>query len=271
MTDIQAEDFRHLDSAQDPQAVLTYLDTLGGLAAARAYKRQSFEMLEVGPGQTVLDVGCGTGDDARSIADLVGPRGRVVAVDRSEAAIAEAIKRSAGSTARIEFRQGDALELEFPSDEFDGVRADRVLQHLEDPARALDELIRVTRPGGKVVVFEPDWDTLLIDSPDREVTRQIVRCNADAVANGRIGRQLRALFVKAGLAPVDVCGIGAVLTSFTLANQLLFLTRGTQQAVDAKRISAAQAADWLDQLRGADGAGTFFASVTGFIVAGGKP
>lgn len=272
MSDFGCEDFRDLDKADDPQAGLQRLDTVGGLAPAKDYKSQTFEMLEVRPGQTILDVGCGTGDDARALGALVGARGRVIGVDNSEAAIAEAMRRSEGSTAPVEFRLGDALELNLPSDEFDCARADRVLQHVEDPSRALDELVRVTRPGGKVAVFEPDWDALVVDSSDRQITREIVRCNADvAVRNGWIGRQLWAMFLNVGLAHVEVRGIVAVVTSFPIANDVLFLTRSAEKAVDASRITGQQATQWLDLLKNADQAGRFFASLNGYMVAGRKP
>lgn len=272
MSEFGHEDFRDLDKAHDPQAGLNYLDTVGGLAPAKDYKSQTFEMLEVRPGQTILDVGCGTGDDARALGALVGASGRVIGVDSSEAAIAEAIRRSEGSTAPVEFRLGDALELNLSSDEFDSARADRVLQHVDDPSRVLDELVRVTRPGGKVVVFEPDWDTLVIDSSDRHVTREIVRCNADvAVRNGWIGRRLWAMFVNVGLATVEVRGIVAVVTSFPIANEVVFLTRSAEKAVDAGSITGQQATQWLDLLKDADQAGRFFASLNGYIVAGRKP
>jgi ubiquinone/menaquinone biosynthesis C-methylase UbiE len=141
VTDLQ-QDFRDLDRANDPQAGLRLLDTVGANAEAQEYKNLTFDMLELAPGQAVLDVGCGTGDDARTLATRAGPGGRVVGVDMSEAAIAEATRRSSGSGVPVEFRRGNALALEFPPDQFDRVRADRVFQHLEDPIRALRELVR---------------------------------------------------------------------------------------------------------------------------------
>lgn len=122
-----------------------------------------------------------------------------------------------------------------------------------------------------MVVFDGDWDALLIDSPDREVTREIVRYNADALRNGWIGRQLRGMFLGAGLAQVEVRPVAAVLSSFTVADELFYLTTSAEGAAESKRITTAQANQWLDQLRAADQAGAFFSSVTGFIVAGRKP
>jgi ubiquinone/menaquinone biosynthesis C-methylase UbiE len=69
-----------------------------------------------------------------------------------------------------------------------------VLEHLPDAGRALTEMVRVTRPRGRIVVFDIDWDTLIIDHPDRETTRTIVRSYSDSIRNGWIGRQLPRLF-----------------------------------------------------------------------------
>lgn len=73
-------------------------------------------------------------------------------------------------------------------------RAQRLLEHLPDANRPLMELARVTSPGGLVVVYDFDWDTLIIDHPDKETTRTIVRSYCDSMRNGWIGRQLPRLF-----------------------------------------------------------------------------
>jgi ubiquinone/menaquinone biosynthesis C-methylase UbiE len=263
--------FEDVDRAPDPAALLAYLDTASALRSVQDYKRQSFALLDPRPGSRVLDVGSGTGDDVRLLAALVGPEGRVVGLDSSEAAVAEARRRSEVGGLPVEFQVGDAHELPFPGDAFDAARSDRVLQHLRDPARALAELIRVTRPGGTVVVMDSDWDTLVVDSPELAVTRQIVHAHANSTLNGQIGRQLRALFVAAGLEDVRVVPVAAALTSFPLANQVLRLAAAARGAVATGAVSEEQAERWLAQLEEADRDGRFFTSLTGYIVAGRKP
>ena len=73
-------------------------------------------------------------------------------------------------------------------------RAARLLEHLPVAESALTEIVRVTRPGGRIVVFDFDWDPLMIDHPDKETTRTIVRSYADSIRNGWIVRQLARLF-----------------------------------------------------------------------------
>ena len=70
---------------------------------------------------------------------------------------------------------------------FDVCRAARLLEHLPDAGQALAEMARVTRRGGQVVVFDLDWDTLIIDHPDKETTRTIVLSYSDSIRNGWIG------------------------------------------------------------------------------------
>jgi ubiquinone/menaquinone biosynthesis C-methylase UbiE len=71
-----------------------------------------------------------------------------VGIDASEAMIAEAWKRSKDTGLAVEFVVGDAHRLDLPDGSFDASRAERTLQHVAEPARAVADLARVTRPGG---------------------------------------------------------------------------------------------------------------------------
>ena len=110
------------------------------------------------PGMRLLDVGCGPGTITMDLADLVGPGGRVTALERTEDALdlarAEAERRG---TTDVDFVTGDVQGLDLPDDSFDVVHAHQVLQHVDDPVRALREMRRVCRPGGTVAVRESDY------------------------------------------------------------------------------------------------------------------
>jgi SAM-dependent methyltransferase len=82
--------FTDIDRAADPAGFVRVLDALTALDFVRAYKRRTFELLGLEPRASVLDLGCGTGEDVQELARLVGPGGRVVGVDRSETVIAQA-------------------------------------------------------------------------------------------------------------------------------------------------------------------------------------
>lgn len=110
----------------------------------------------VQPGDRVLDVGCGTADLCLILAGQVGPAGRVVGLDLSENMLAvgrHKVERS-GCADRVELIQGNALELPFPDGSFDVVTSGFMLRNVADLARALREMARVVRPGGRVVTLE---------------------------------------------------------------------------------------------------------------------
>lgn len=253
-----------VESTGKPEYYVDYLDTVTAQSEMQRYKRKTYQLVGAYSGRQLLDVGCGTGDDVLALAELVGPGGRVVGIDRSAGLIEEARGRLLGRRLPAEFLTGDVHDLPFPDASFDGVRADRVFMHLPDPARALAEMVRVVRPGGRVVIREPDWDTLAVDAPDPALTRQIFHQHFDrGIRHPTIGRQLYRLCKEAGLDAVEVADTSTlVLTDFATANALYGIAPAAQ---------AARADDWLGQIEQWAAQGRFFSAVTGFTVVGSKP
>lgn len=100
------------------------------------------------PGDRVLDVACGTGVVARAAAELVAPGGRVVGLDLNPAMLDVARRVAPG----VDWRQGDVTALPFDEASFDVVTCQSAIFFFPDPTRALAEMRRVTRSGGRVVV-----------------------------------------------------------------------------------------------------------------------
>jgi ubiquinone/menaquinone biosynthesis C-methylase UbiE len=267
---LQVSGFADVDGSSQPETLVDYLDVVGALDGVQAYKRRAFACLDLHDGDRVLDVGCGTGDDLCALATLVGPSGQVVGLDRSATMIAAARRRRAGMRRTIRLRVGDAGRLPFPDRSFDACRADRVLQHLADPALALAEMARVVRPGGRLVASEPDWGTLAVDAPSRDVTRRLVELHDRRIAQPWIGRRLPALFRALGLANVVVVPHTVVLGSFDIADAVLQLRETARRAHETALVSADEAAEWLSCLEAADRARRFFAACTIFTVAGSR-
>ena len=115
------------------------------------FNERLLELSNVSPGQSVLDLGCGSGQPALLEAKRVGPNGRVFAIDISEAMLAVAKRRADSLNLRnIEFQQGDIDSLPFPDDTFDAVTARFSLMFVSSPSRTLAEIFRVLRPQGKL-------------------------------------------------------------------------------------------------------------------------
>jgi len=156
------------------------------------------EMFAPSNGERLLDVGCGVGEVARQLAVAVGDRGTVVGLDRSREMIATAESRRDGS--RVAYAVGDIASLDYPADHFDGVRCERVLQHLEDPDGALAELVRVTRSGGRICVIDTDWSSLTHDGFDGLET--LLDHLPFHPRHLNVGRTIRARMSRAGLRSV---------------------------------------------------------------------
>ena len=259
--------FTAVDQSADPDYYIRFLDAACAEASFQAYKRHSFALLGPCEGRRLLDVGCGAGDDARTLSALVGAGGSVVAVDGSRTMIDEAQRRAAGVGLPVEFRVADAHQLDFPDNSFDGARCDRTFMHLEEPRRALAEMIRVTRPGGAVVVYEVDFETAVVDA-DRTLGRKVVNCWCDGFRDGWLGRKVPRLFLEAGLRDVAVYPHTLRLTYF-LASQMVGPAT-VERALATGVLTADEARTWLDQLETAEQAGKFFATLGGYLVVGRK-
>jgi ubiquinone/menaquinone biosynthesis C-methylase UbiE len=260
--------FQDVDRTGDAGSFVVYLDTVGSVAAVQAYKQRILGALGLRAGMHALDVGCGTGDDVRAMAAIVGSTGRAVGIDVSEGLLGEARRRADEAGVVVEFHAGDAHALPFADATFDVVRTERVLQHVLDPARVLAEMARVARPGGHVVAAEPDWQTLVIDAPDRQLLRRILDARSDRARNGWIGRQLPRLFRDARLSNVGVSAETLIVTDPALADALFELRLCARQAAVEGVVSDDEAQRFVAELDRAAAAGRFFAAATGFVAVG---
>lgn len=183
--------YSNVDGSANPDHAVTDQERVDSWPEVQAYKGRTYELLAgMSP---VLDVGCGPGLDAVALGR------RAIGLDPSDVMCSRS--RSRG----CDVIRGDALALPIADAACGGVRADRVVQHVEDPDAAIREMARVCRPGGRVVVADPDQDTLTIRVPG--VRQDLV----DAVKERRRdvgyrnGRFISALpEVLAGLGFIDL-------------------------------------------------------------------
>ena len=261
--------FTDVDQTNDPEYFIRFLDEASADESFQAYKQHSFALLELESGQHVLDVGCGTGEDARTMAQRVAPGGRVVAMDGSQSMIATARQRAEGCGLPVEFQVGDIHQLPFADNSFDAARADRIFMHLESPAQALREMMRVVRPGGRVLVYEVDFETLTVDHPDRQRSRAIVNTWCDGFRNGWLGRHIPSLFRETGMDEVRITP-ATLWLRYPVAMQMIGPAT-VERACAAGLLTSAEGEDWLLRLQEHYQAGRLFCTLTGFLVLGRKP
>jgi SAM-dependent methyltransferase len=144
-----------------------------------------------------------------------------------------------------------------------------VFQHLTDPERALAELVRVTRPAGRVVVVDPDQETLVVDGADPGIVRRVKRFRCDdGLRHGDLAHRMPRLFRAAGLTDVAVEGTTLVLSdpgdAFGFPTWARAMhDRGLLDLPDVERFEAG--------VRASADAGDFLYAVTFFITSGRTP
>jgi ubiquinone/menaquinone biosynthesis C-methylase UbiE len=204
--------FTAVDQAPDAERYAEYLRTATALSAIAESKRARDGLLGLRPGAAALDVGCGLGDDARRIAEIVGAGGRVVGVDASAALIERARQPPSG----VEWIVADAHDLPFTEGTFDAARTERMLQHVAKPVEIVAEMVRVVRPGAVVLACEPDWSTAAVGCMPALVADALRAAGESVIRHPRIGRDLPAMFVDAGLHDVAVATETVLTRDFAL-------------------------------------------------------
>ncbi len=236
-------------------------------------KQRSYALMHIQPGSKVVDVGCGPATDTIALAHLVGPTGQVVGLDFNAAFLAQADERAdqAGVRTWVTHQHADATKLPFEANTFDACRSERLLQHLPHPEQAVAEMVRITRPGGWLVIADTDWGTLSIDTPEIDIESRLVRLGADMHNNGYAGRQLYRLLKRQQLADIMIEMVPGYFTNYALAEQVIGPAELAQEALHQSVITEEEAQRWSASLAQADAEGVFFASIMGVLIAGRKP
>ena len=264
-------EFTDVDHAQNPSDYVHILDAQRSVPFIEQYKQRVRALLDLHPGHQVLDAGTGTGEDAQEVAKLVAPGGLVVGLDVSQIMIDEAKRRVQDPSLPLRFVQGDIEHLPFENATFDRCYADRIFIHLPDPQLALAELVRVTRPGGQILIAEGDHETQVLDTPYPDVTRRFFRFRNDGMRQPDIAHRLYALFQDAGLLDVQVEPLARLTTDYETIRPVAHYIEGMRTAQSCGVVTAQEAEQWILSLEEAMRTGRFFHAIMWFITSGRKP
>jgi arsenite methyltransferase len=160
-------------------------------------RRSIVSALALQPGERVLDIGSGPGFLACEMGAAVGASGSVTGLDSSEHMLMLAAGRQA--PAHVTFRPGEATSLPAEDGAFDVVTSTQVYEYVADMPRALAEARRVLRPGGRLLVMDTDWDSVVWASSDDDRMRRVLAAWDDHLVDPHLPRRLAGLLAGAGL------------------------------------------------------------------------
>jgi len=269
MDEYLATGFSNVDLQNDAEVYKHCLGLIDSLPYYQECKQLSYELLELAPGLSVLDVGSGIGDDVFRMAERVMPGGMVVGMDSSTRMIEESRSRIPVCL-NAEFMKADARALPFIDAGFSRCRIDRTLQHIQGPGKVIREALRILRPEGLLLVYDNDWGTFSINGIDEETTRIIETLWRDSFTNSRIGRYLEGFFTEAGLEEIHVYPSVSIIDDFVTADRVYNIRQSVERAVEKELISLIRGRQWLADLEELSINKMFHCALTGYTVVGRK-
>lgn len=215
--------------------------------------------LALRPGDRVLDVGVGPGLLAAEMAAEVGPDGRICGIDISESMLAIAATRAevAGGPT-IELELASAGRIPHAAESFDVVVSTQVFEYLDDVAGALEEVRRVLRPAGRVVLLDTDWDSLVWRSSDDERMRRVLTAFEQHLVDPHLPRTFDDVLTKAGFTVTHLQAVPLLNARYderSYSAGLIDIVAGFVPGRD--KVTEVEAKAWADDLRGL-GSGYFF-------------
>jgi arsenite methyltransferase len=228
-------------------------------------RRRMMALLQLAPGESVLEIGSGNGMMAHDMALAVGELGNITGLDISGAMVTMARGHCAGLP-NVTFVEADAVTLPFADRSFDVVTITQCLCLVADIDAAVGELARVLKPGGRAVILETDWDTLVWNSTKPDLMDKIMRLYKDAYVDARLPRRLGRLLKSAGIEVTGHDQFAMLNWSFerdSYSGHQVAFVKEMMNASDA--VTGAELADWEQGIMAMAQADEYFFSLNRYI------
>ena len=231
---------------------------------------RTLKALALNAGEVAVDVGCGTGLLTFEMALEVGSGGQVIGIDNGPDMLAYAAQRCDGLD-QIELKEGELLNLPIADRTCDAGACVQVLLYIEDVPRAISDMHRVLRPGGRIAVVETDWHSVILNSSDEATARCVFDAWDNAVASANLPVRLGPMLREQGFTAIRVEAIPILDTSHSSGSFSVNSLNGLARiAREQGAISESQEAAWLEDLQRQGREGSYFFCVNRFLFSATK-
>lgn len=228
-----------------------------------AQRRQVLDVLDLRPGERVVDLGSGPGLLALDMLAVLGPDGNVEGIDLSSSMVQLAQQRCARYSG-VRFQCGDVTQLPYADATFDVAVCTQVYEYVANVDTALRELQRVLKPGGRALVVDTDWASCVWNSSDAQRMRQMIEAWDQHCPHPHLPRTLSRRLRQVGL-EVDECRALTLLNPRFDPDTYSHGMIGVIAAYAGKRLGADLAAAWAEDLRALGTRDEYFFSLNRYL------
>ncbi len=224
--------------------------------------------LALRPAERILDIGSGPGFLAAEMMSEVGPSGQISGIDVSEHMLAMARERCSrlGAAPTVDFQLADATKLPFPDGSFDAVVSTQVYEYVADVDAALEEARRVLRAGGRLLVVDTDWDSIVWHGANPALAARVLKAWEEHLAHAHLPGTLLDRLRRHGFVPQKLdtyVVLNPACDENTYSYGLIGLVRNFVPG--RQSITGQDAEAWAEQLRRAGEAGRYFFSLNRYL------
>lgn len=235
-----------------------------------AQRLETIRQLNLASGESVLDIGCGSGYLCESMGEIVGRHGAVVGIDISTDLIALCNRRRA--SAWLSYAIGEATNLNHPDASFDVVVCTQVAEYVPDVDRVLSEALRVLKPGGRTIFVATDWDVVVWHSEDSERMASVMKSWEEHCAHPHLPRSMRHRLLGAGFRFDGVSVFPILNLQYDDDSYSKGLAQGIRDFVARKKdVSDNDLSEWHSEFEHLSEAGRYFFSTNRYIFKASKP
>lgn len=257
-----------VDASDEPTAHVEYLTDAAELLRER--RLDSYRMLDLQEGHRFLDVGCGAGEVVEDVAGTVGSSGAVSGIDMAQTMVDASQSRLTAAGVVADLRKADAHALPFEERSFDRVRCERVLQHVENPAKVVAEIFRVLAPGGMALLIDANHEQVDVATDDPDTWRAARQRSTGRVRHQRAGLHLAEWMEAAGFSDLVVTA-AALILAWPNFRSVVLIDDGAERAIARSELDRdrwqAFVADQEERYR----RGTGVSTVVGYRCLGTRP